>query len=317
MFSAHGVRSRVCLAEPPQAFQDNLPVLVIDTETRHLPEAEAAQIVLELAQQSPALLKYKKTDSTLRGNVYAELSALSGLGPLMYAPAYPKLGRTVEDGCLLLDGIPVEQTCFAADPHHPVTDGNIIRLLRGNKSIQLEIANTEEAMHEVALRWIAQGGFAAGPCGLLDSAAAILGNGIRAPLPPVNACRALVVSGSRHPVSREQVSKARSLFEAGNWVLIEAESDLQPRPKEYAGEFGRIAAGLFQSGSFDALVVFGGDTAFAVLQALGVKSLETLGGLAPGVPISKMPDGGILISKAGGFGPPNLLLQMQEQLHGK
>ncbi len=292
-------------------------MLVIDTETRHLPEALAAKIVLELAQQSPACLKYKKTDSTLRGNIYAELSALSGLGPLMYAPAYPKLGRTVENGCLLLHGVPVEQTCFAADPHHPVTGGNIVRLLRGHPSIQVEIANTEEAMHKAALRWIAQGGFAAGPCGLLDAAAAILGGEIRTPLPPVNAYRALVVSGSRHAVSREQISEARSLFEAGNWVLIEAESTLQPRPKEYAREFGKTAAGLFRSGSFDALVVLGGDTAFAVLQALGVKSLETLGELAPGVPISKMPDDRILISKAGGFGPPNLLLQMQEQLHGK
>ena len=292
-------------------------MLVIDTETRHLPEAQAAQVVLELAQQSPARLKYKKTDSTLRGNIYAELSALSALGPLMYAPAYPKLGRTVENGCLLLDGIPVEQTCFAADPHHPLTDGNIVRLLRGSASIQVEIANTEEALHETALKWIEQGGFAAGPCGLLDSAAAILGNGIRAPLPPLNAYRALVVSGSRHAVSLEQISEARSLFEAGKWVLIEAESTLQPQPKEYAREFGKIAAGLFQSGLFDALVVFGGDTAFAVLQALGVKSLETLGELAPGVPISKMPDGGILISKAGGFGPPDLLLQIHKHLHGK
>ena len=57
----------------------DIQVLAIDTETRHLPGEEAYRIVLDVARRAvkagiPYL--YKKTDSTLRGNIGAELSAL-------------------------------------------------------------------------------------------------------------------------------------------------------------------------------------------------------------------------------------------------
>ena len=291
--------------------------MVVDTETRHLPEIEASQIVLTWARRSPARLIYKKTDSTLRGNIYAELSALAGLGPLTYVPAYPKMGRTVVDGRLLVNGIPVEQTSFADDPHHPITDGSISRLLRNNAFIAVEDANTDQAMDTLASKWIHSGGFAAGPCGLLYAAAKLLGNGVEISLPLPLDNRACVVSGSRHACSLEQLSEARQLFESGAWAVTEVPSSLQAHPKEFARELGRIAASQFRRSQFNMLIIFGGETAFATLQALGVSSVETLGEIAPGVPMSRMPDGKLLITKAGGFGPPDLLLRLHRQLHGK
>lgn len=67
-------------------------VLVIDTETRHLPAAEAWRRVFHIASSARASLVYKKTDSTLRGNIGAELEAVTVANPgalLHYAPAYP------------------------------------------------------------------------------------------------------------------------------------------------------------------------------------------------------------------------------------
>ncbi|MBI5085319.1 MAG: four-carbon acid sugar kinase family protein, partial [Acidobacteria bacterium] len=127
-FAGAGAVAVVLTKDPPKF---DVPVVIIDTETRHLAPPEAARRVFRHAQwakDAGVALIYKKTDSTLRGNIGAELGALLGAFPgrrLTYAPAYPQLGRTVVHGRLLLDGLPVEQTPFAGDPIDPVTESNI------------------------------------------------------------------------------------------------------------------------------------------------------------------------------------------------
>jgi 4-hydroxy-L-threonine phosphate dehydrogenase PdxA len=54
---------------------DSRPVLVIDTETRHESAASAAKKIQDLTATIPARVTYKKTDSTLRRNIRAELMA--------------------------------------------------------------------------------------------------------------------------------------------------------------------------------------------------------------------------------------------------
>src|SRR5258705_533178 len=79
----------------------DMPVLVIDTETRHLPAGRAAALVRAVAagyREFAPWLIYKKTVSTLRGNIAAEFGALLDVfseRTLVYAPAYPQMGRTV------------------------------------------------------------------------------------------------------------------------------------------------------------------------------------------------------------------------------
>lgn len=97
---------------------------VVDTDTRHVPPAQALETVRRLTEQFPAEMIYKKTDSTLRGNIGAELAALPA-GRIHYAPAYPRLGRTVRGGRLYVDGVPVEQTAFAHDPREPIEEGDV------------------------------------------------------------------------------------------------------------------------------------------------------------------------------------------------
>jgi uncharacterized protein YgbK (DUF1537 family) len=60
-----------------------------------------------------------------------------------------------------------------------------------------------------------------------------------------------------------------------------------------------------------ALIVFGGDTAFGILDALGRPAIHPVLEILPGVPLSRT--GGLfLVTKAGGFGPPDVLVRIRE-----
>ncbi|MDR2510042.1 MAG: four-carbon acid sugar kinase family protein [Spirochaetaceae bacterium] len=109
---------------------------VLDTESRGLSaEAAAAKITAGCAAVPFERFDFvmKKVDSTLRGNIGAEIRSLAecfNAELIVFAPALPDLGRTTVDGVHLLNGIPVSQTELARDPKTPVREDNITRLLR-------------------------------------------------------------------------------------------------------------------------------------------------------------------------------------------
>jgi 4-hydroxythreonine-4-phosphate dehydrogenase len=89
-------------------------VVVTDTHSRGLPEAAAGALVAE-AFSSPvasgAQVAFKKIDSLWRGNVRAEIAALTGLGfHAVVAGALPQLQRSVIDGKPLVAGTPLAET---------------------------------------------------------------------------------------------------------------------------------------------------------------------------------------------------------------
>src|SRR3954462_8044787 len=215
-FARRGIESTVTLLK---ADWSGKPVLVIDTETRHVAEDEATRRVAEIGKNLPARLIYKKTDSTLRGNIRAELHALSMLGPVLYVPAYPQLGRTLKHGCLHVHGVPVEDTPFAADALHPVRNGNIAALLAGTSNITICYENTDEAIEVVARSWIEAGGIAAGPSSLLHAAARVLAPHC-SPVEFPTVKRALVVAGSRHERSRQQIAAVSKASREWGWRLF-------------------------------------------------------------------------------------------------
>ena len=73
---------------------------VIDLDTRELPPDEAARRI----QALDGRITFKKIDSLLRGNVQAEIEALTG--EVIVAPALPVEGRTVRGGVLHVHGVP-------------------------------------------------------------------------------------------------------------------------------------------------------------------------------------------------------------------
>lgn len=97
-------------APAPRDLPPDRPV-VIDLDSRHLsPTVAAERLRAALAASPTPAPLFKKIDSLLRGNVAGEVSALVGSALVVLTPALPEQGRTVVDGVLLDNGLPLAQT---------------------------------------------------------------------------------------------------------------------------------------------------------------------------------------------------------------
>lgn len=101
-------------------------VVAISTESRSDEPLIAYKKLYEVGikiKHYDNVLLYKKIDSTLRGNIVDEIKGLfDAIQPdlVVFAPAYPKQGRTTLKGIHLVNGIPVDQTFYGRDPKKPV-----------------------------------------------------------------------------------------------------------------------------------------------------------------------------------------------------
>lgn len=366
-FAGQGIASRVAInegKEPPDVPLD-VSVLVLDTETRHVSPDEAASRVYQQARWAIGRgfsTIYKKTDSTLRGNIGSELRALLQAHPssrLLYVPAYPKMGRTVKQGVLHVDGRPVSATDFGSDALNPVAESSIPALLAshiplpiipideknlrlgGGDAVYVCDAELEEEVEGLARFFVESGIFdlAAGPAAFLHYLAREmeLPRHAPTPLPPVQ--RALVVSGSRNQRSLSQlrhakeagfpvVASADQLKPSGDsgWWILENGTQAAESSEEAAARVANKVVDVVKNTEIDALVVFGGDTAHAVLRALGLSELEPIGEALEGIPLSRISlrrSSGeaeaserniVLITKAGGFGPVDVLPMIRNVL---
>jgi uncharacterized protein YgbK (DUF1537 family) len=116
---------------------DAAHVISVDTDSRSL-SADSAYAKVRLATEqlvAEGWTKfYKSVDSTLRGNLGAEIeSVLDVVKPdcAIIAPAFPKYGRTTQGGVQYLHGRPLHETEFGTDPTAPVKDADIARRLAG------------------------------------------------------------------------------------------------------------------------------------------------------------------------------------------
>ena len=310
-FAAEGIASVITT---DASLECTAPVLVIDTETRHLPpELAAAQItrVLEQAHKRGVRLIYKKTDSTLRGNIAAELEALGAFygTRVVYAPAYPAMGRTVTDGRLYVNGVPLEQTSFAQDPLNPITDSRVPAGI---------FCDVEEDVAKAARRILQ-----AAPPSLAAGTGALAGElaqrmeiqrGGKPSLPRIRSC--LIMNGSLHDASARQLEH---LAGDEDWSVMQWTPQTGQSPMEIADENGRGIRDALKSASFDAVLVCGGDTVYGMLKAVGFPPIRPMGEVVTGVAISRVAIDGrdiYLITKAGGFGEIDILTQIRKKLHG-
>ena len=113
-----------------------LEAVALDTDSRTRPAGFAAKRVIEAAHAvRDARVVCKKLDSTLRGNVAAELSAALGATRrprVVVAPAFPAAGRTTVGGVQLVHGVPVHETEMRNDPRTPVLEAHVPTLLAGS-----------------------------------------------------------------------------------------------------------------------------------------------------------------------------------------
>ena len=117
---AAGIDSFVALdgdrAVPPSS------ALAIDTDSRRLPGEAAAAVTARVLRRHAGpqtRLIYKKMDSTGRGNFAAEIAACLAVARTdlsapeavaIFAPAYPRNGRTTKGGHQYLRDVPLEET---------------------------------------------------------------------------------------------------------------------------------------------------------------------------------------------------------------
>jgi D-threonate/D-erythronate kinase len=114
----------------------NPDVLVVDTDSRAVPEEKAHEAVVKAASllfQHGFSHVYKKIDSTLRGNLAVEISAVASIykpDVVVIVPAFPKVNRTTVDGHHFVNGKLITETEFGRDPKTPVTEAYIPDLLK-------------------------------------------------------------------------------------------------------------------------------------------------------------------------------------------
>lgn len=127
-----GIRSR-----PSGPCGPATEILAVNTASRALPPAEAFRIHADLLgtlDREAFPILYKKVDSTLRGNIGAEIEAVlrqTSLPVCLLAPSYPEQGRTLEGGILMVDRKPLSLTETARDATSPVRESDLFRLLAG------------------------------------------------------------------------------------------------------------------------------------------------------------------------------------------
>jgi D-threonate/D-erythronate kinase len=309
-------------------------VVVIDTASRHVAASEAARrvrAVVTAARRADAGVArergfYKKIDSTLRGNVAAELAAFraaTAVDRLPLAPAFPAQGRTTRGGAVWVDGRPLAQSAAARDALDPATSGDLARLGPPDTLDVLD-AETDADLRRIATRLARDGrlGAVAGSGGLAGAIAARFGSRRRAMPPRLGAGGVLVVSGSAHPAARVQ---AQALVAGGalglvvpvdgrtpvrdrqatETLAIEALStgkivvlvcpgvapDTRIAPRRAAAVAARLAdtaRAVVTAGPAGAVFSVGGDTTAALVAAMAWAPLAVDGALVPGVAVVRL-----------------------------
>ena len=231
-FSAHGAVTSV-ITDPAFDFtkvDSSIQVLVMDAETRHLEPEQAYSVVrkaVEHALAAGVCCIYKKTDSALRGNIGAELTAVldaAGTDRLPFIPAFPKMNRITQNGVHLIDGVPVAESVFGRDPFEPVRHSYLPQIIREQsdvpvclripceewKGIVIHDGESQEELRRSALELGRKGelGLMAGCAGFAAELAPVLGLKGKSGRKNLPEGPLLVVCGSVNPVTLRQLDRA-------------------------------------------------------------------------------------------------------------
>jgi uncharacterized protein YgbK (DUF1537 family) len=379
----------------PEAFDHAPPeaaCIAINTNTRHQAPAEAKRVVAQLTRHAldrGITVLFKKTDSTLRGNIAPELAGLLSASPnpqpLIFAPAFPEAGRTVRGGVLRVDGVEVSKSAFANDPRAPARESFVPALLA--PAFPKGTSRLVPAPVGEARRW--HDGLAPG-CNIfdaenaadLDALAAVLASVKRRPLflagsaglgkrlpritgrdntpdtPSLPSGPALILHGSVTPRSLGQVARARArdalcieltpewlwsdrgdraafenpwwlrigyAFSEGKSVLVHTtppvslSGDADPfvpwgrTAADYSREapfaIARLGRRILELTGYRVLVLGGGETSQAAIEALGATHGRALGEVSIGVnrlAIDALGRSFDVVTKSGGMGPEDL-----------
>lgn len=224
-------------------------VLAVNSSSRHLTARQAYDAVYRIAslgRQAGIPYIYKKTDSVLRGNIGAELSAAllaSGAESLAFVPSYPAMKRITKNGIHYVDGVPLSDSIFGQDPFNPVTESDVAELIRQQtevpacrlnettgEGIIIVDGGTDEELHEAGVQ-LKQAGLlkaSAGCAGFAKFLPELLELETEdVPEIPDPGDHLLVISGSLNPVTQLQLDEAESSGFRRIHLSLEQKTDAQ------------------------------------------------------------------------------------------
>lgn len=372
-FAQRGVRTRAVL-DAERVVEGDWPVIALDTDSRDAGASQAAERVrraLRCARGTDVI--FKKVDSTLRGQIAAELEAvLAGHAGacVVAAPAFPATGRTTREGRQLVHGQPLELSEFGDHVSSsrvadhlglPASGVGLEQIRRGELADEIRRvcakgggavvcdAESEDDLGEIAHSGMRNGGHVLwlGSAGLARALAAFHASGATAVAAPPGRrdLPLLLVIGSPAAAT---IAQLRRLAEARDCHQVTLKSDppdgnegLELRLEEVVralrtgedcaltldGEDGSRDAGRMGSRQLAAiaaraaehaagLVLTGGETARAVLEAMSIRGLDLAGEIQAGIALgwTDGPRPLAVAVKAGGFGDPDALLECRRAM---
>ncbi len=372
--------------------------VVVALKSRTIPandavaQSLAAAAALRAAGARNYFFKYCSTfDSTDQGNIGPVAESLldfTGGDFTLACPAFPANRRTVYQGYLFVNGVPLHESSMKDHPLTPMRDANLVRVLQRQTRLSVglvpfeAVAAGQDAIRQAFARQKAEGhrivivdavtdanlrtiGAAAHDLALITG-----GSGVAMGLPnayritpaatankrmPAPPGRRAILAGSCSAATRGQVATA---IKAGiqsfhvdplalasgaltsdavlDWmarqppdrpVLVYSSADPDSVSRVQA-ELGRAQSGelveklladvarALPAHGFAGLIIAGGETAGAVVAALGVKALRIGPEIDPGVPWTRTLDGLdlALALKSGNFGAPDFFIKAWDLL---
>jgi D-threonate/D-erythronate kinase len=340
-FAARGYATNVCISSDEE--EVTADVIAVSTDSRDREPMDVHAVMANVASRLPyrsAATLFKKIDSTLRGNVGAEIAAALDVfccDAAVVCPASPALHRVVEAGYLRVsraeDFEPIDVlACLKAQGlkqcvhARPGGIGNAISA--GARVVSLD-AVCQEDLHQIVIEaldldrrvlCVGSGGFASAIARTLP----VLPKADK--LEPVSNGPVLFCIGSDHLVTMAQqavLQTQRPVLmvqseEASREDIISALSRRQhvclrlPRSYVSPGSVRELIHGVPAA----ALLLSGGDTASLICAAMGVRHIELHDEIAPGIPCGLIRggefDGASVVTKSGAFGGSDALIQVAD-----
>ena len=337
-----GMRAVQVIGVPPAELElPDTDAVVVALKSRTAPVGEAVRDSVEALRRlrdrgaERVFLKVCSTfDSTPEGNIGPGADALLdelGADRTVVTPAYPANGRTVYKGHLFVGDLLLSESSMRNHPLTPMTDSNLVRVLQRQTDRPVGLLGTPDVTYAIAdaltdddLR--ALGARFAGLPLLVGGAGLALGlpraygfEGRAAVAPRVDG-PAIVLAGSLSEATREQVRRMAERYPAttvddfdgyrGETILVHGGEPGGRLPHEVEAALATVARHAVDAGA-RRVVVAGGETSGAVLQALGVRALAVGEEIAPGVPwMTTLEEPRLSFAlKSGNFGGPDFFLE--------
>jgi uncharacterized protein YgbK (DUF1537 family) len=307
-------------------------------ETPVVAEERVKKLIEGLGELLPSNLLFKKVDSAGRGCFAEEIAAASasmGAELVIYSPGFPEAGRFVLNGSLHIhddatgerreirihDLVPEQMHAsigLIACGTDRLVEESLRREVGEGKHLLVCDAGESEDLERIVrvagrlsqrLLWAGSAGLGRELGRTLPSGASVL----RRSCDPARG-QTLIFAGSSHSVTRLQVDRLTKAMSESSLPCV----SVQVRREECNEDSLRR---VFQeAGSVGSLVLTGGDTAAKILRALGAEAIEIAGEMTMGIPWGilhgGMADGCVVVTKSGGFGGEDALVEAVHFCHG-